>query len=104
MGAKDIKPYGDLLHEAKLHGGVDQYINDIEAGGIAKGKGQGRLEGTVISGLAMAIIGLGLFAKTKWDAHKAKVENEKAIISKGEESKKILKEELSKAELEEMQP
>ena len=35
MGAKDIKPYGDLLHDAKLHGGVEQLINDIEATAIA---------------------------------------------------------------------
>jgi len=102
MGAKDIKPYGDLLHEAKLHGGVEPLIRDIETGGIAKGleqgRTEGRYEGTGIGvALAAATFGLALFIKTKIDDYKAKKETD-FQIERGEAAKQELSETLTRKE------
>ena len=82
MAYKDIKPYANLVHEARKHGGTDLFIKDIEKSGILKGQKIGRLkglkEGFGIGGITVwFIIGSIVYGKRKWDQHKSKTNEER---------------------------
>lgn len=47
MAYQHIKPYSDMVHTAKTHGGAEPYINDIKADSYKEGYRAGQLTGAM---------------------------------------------------------
>lgn len=71
MAREHLKPFPDMLHEVKLHGGIDRYKKSIYNAGYTKGI----LHGIgIVSAAGILIAGSVAVSKKIWNAHKAKAE------------------------------
>ena len=99
MAYPDIKPYSDMVHQAKTFGGPEQYIAAIERNAIAKGREQKGKEDLCLFAVALPV-GLGLWnlAKKAWTKYKLKVQERNVRQEKADKAKRQLIKELRDAE------